>query len=144
MEQSRKQLKTASIIVLVFAGLSMINLILEICFGELNSAEIPEGSPENILLITKLILLSVSLLLMIPRFYVGFKGLIAVKKPGSLKSPIVWAALVMGFELVSVIGAIVAIVKQEDVGENVSLLCSALLEVLVYYDFIKCARETEK
>jgi hypothetical protein len=48
MEQSRKNLKNASIIVLALAGLSLLNILFELFLGELsgelNNATLPEGA----------------------------------------------------------------------------------------------------
>ena len=56
MEQSRKYLKLSSIAVLALALFSMLQLVSELLFGDMNQAVIPEGAPDNILLITRIIL----------------------------------------------------------------------------------------
>ena len=61
MEQSRKQLKLTSIVVLVLAGFSMLQIVGELLFGELSNPAIPEGAPDNILLITKIFLQAAAL-----------------------------------------------------------------------------------
>ena len=97
MEQTQKSLKLSSIFVLLFAGLSMVEIVAELLFGEINSVVIPEGAPENILMITKIILLAVSLLFLLPQLYIGIKGLKIAKCPDSSKGHIIWAAILLTF-----------------------------------------------
>ena len=144
MEETRKHLKTSSFVVLLFAGLSLLRIITELLFGELNSAQLPEGAPENTLLITKLILLAVSLLLLLPKVYVGVKGLRIAKKPDSSKGHIIWAGIILAFSAFELIDPAVAIVKHGNVAENVSALFGVLLEVTIYYEYIKYARAAAK
>ena len=71
MEKTKNNLKTTSIVVLALAGLSLIRIIFEIFFGSfkdaLNDATIPEGSPENIILIAQIFVLLVSFLVTLPQ-----------------------------------------------------------------------------
>lgn len=140
MEQAKKQLHTAAFVVLLFAGLSLLQVIGELLFGELNTAQIPEGSPDNILLITKMILFGVSLVALLPKFYVGIKGLRIAKNPTPSKRHIIWATIIFVCSLLCLIDPAAALVKQGDVFENLSAFGSILLEVLVYHDYIKCAK----
>ena len=140
MEQARRHLKISSIVVLLFAGFTLLNLIFELWFGDLNNAEIPAGSPDNILLITKILLLSISFVLLLPQLYIGIKGLKEAKSPTDSKGHIVWGMILFVLTLVGLISPAVAIIKREAVFENVSSLCSILVEVVVFFDYIKCAR----
>ena len=45
MEKNRKNLKITSIVLLIMAGSSMLNILGEIFFGEFNGAAIPNGAP---------------------------------------------------------------------------------------------------
>ena len=73
MEQLTKSLKISSILVLVLTGVSLLNIVSALCFGDLNSAEIPDGSPQNILMITKIFVLSFSFFAY-HKIYAGSKG----------------------------------------------------------------------
>ena len=68
---------------LALAFFSLLQIVSELLYGELNNAVIPEGAPENILPITKIVLFSVALLLTLPNIYIGIKGLRIAKKPNS-------------------------------------------------------------
>ena len=63
MEQTRKKLKLSSIAVLALAVFSLLQILSVLLYGEFNNAAIPEDAPENILLITKIFVFSVSFLL---------------------------------------------------------------------------------
>ena len=99
MEQTRKNLKTSSLIVLALAGLSLLNILYGLFFGEfneeLNSAVLPEGSPDNILMITKVFVLVVSFLMLLPQLYIGLKGLKLAKNPDSSRGHIVWGIILV-------------------------------------------------
>ena len=144
MEQAQKQLKISSLIVLLFAGLSLVQIITELAFGEINSATIPEGAPENILLITKIILLSVTLIFLLPKVYAGLKGLQIAKTPDSSQSHIIWAIVALIFEVVGFIDPILDIVNQGNIWENVVMLAEISLEVIILYEYIKYAKALSK
>ena len=144
MEQTRKHLKTSSFIVLLFAALSLLQIVSELLWGELNSAEIPAGSPENILLITKTILLGVSLILLLPKFYVGIQGLRMAKKPAPSKKHITLAVIIFVCSALGLIEPIAALLKQGSVSESVSSILGVLLELVIYYDHIKYAKAVAK
>ena len=144
MEQTLKHFKTSSFIVLLFAGLSLLQVVSELLFGELNSAQLPAGAPANTLMIAKIVLLAVSLLLLLPKFYVGVKGLRIAKTPSSSKRHIIWAMIIFVFSALELIDPAVAAIKQGGGYENFSALCSVFLELSIYYDYIKYARAVAK
>jgi uncharacterized membrane protein YhaH (DUF805 family) len=144
MEQTRKNFKTASIVVLIFAGLSLLSVIVGLIFGDFNSVEVPADAPENILLMTKTLLLVVSLIFLLPQVYIGVKGLKIAKTPDKSKGHIVWAVILLVFSVLSLITPVVNMVTQGDIMDNVGTLLGALLEVIVYYEYIKYAREVLK
>ena len=144
MEQTRKQLRIASWVVLLFVVLTLVSLVTELAFGELNNATIPEGAPENILQITKIFLLVFSFILLIPQIYIGIKGLRIAKKPNASKGHIVWAIILFVFALLGLIDPILNLVNKGGVYENVSALFSVSLEAIVLFDYIKSARAVAK
>ena len=144
MEQTRKHLNFSSLAILALAGLSLINIISELLFGELNNAEIPAGSPDQILLITKIILMVVSLVCLLPQVYIGIKGLKIAKNPDSSKGHIVWGIILLTFAIIGMISPLVAVIKQDEVFENASALLSILIEVAFFCDYVKYARAVAK
>ena len=144
MEQTRKYLKLSSIAVLALAFFSLLQIVSELLYGELNNAVIPEGAPENILPITKIVLFSVALLLTLPNIYIGIKGLRIAKKPNSSKGHIVWAIILLAFASLSLIEQGVGFIHNGFNFENISAFCSIVVEVTVFVEYIRLAIAVRK
>ena len=139
MEQSRKYLKLSSIAVLALSFFSMLQLVSELLFGDINQALIPEGAPDNILLITRIILFAVAFLLMLPNVYIGIKGMGIAKKPNASKAHIVWAIILLAFACLSIIEPVVTCVSDGMQYENISAVLSIAVEITVFFEYIKYA-----
>ena len=144
MEQTRKYLKVSSIVVLVLAGFSMLQVVSELLFGELSTAVIPEGAPDNILLITRLVLFSFALLLMLPGIYIGIKGLRIAKKPNSSKGHIVWGIILLVLASLSLISPVVTFINNGFKYDNISEFLSIAVEVTVFFEYVKYAIAVRK
>ena len=144
MEQSRKYLKLSSIAVLALAFFSMLQLVSELLFGDINQATIPEGAPDNILLITRIILFAVAFLLMLPNIYIGIKGMRIAKKPNASKAHIVWAIILLAFACLSIIEPVVTCVSDGMKYENISAVLSIAVEITVFFEYIKYAMAVRK
>ena len=144
MEQTRKYLKLSSIAVLALAFFSLLQIVSELLYGELNNAVIPEGAPENILPITKIVLFSAALLLTLPNIYIGIKGLRIAKKPNSSKGHIVWAIILLAFASLSLIEQGVGFIHDGFNFENISAFCSIVVEVTVFVEYIRLAIAVRK
>ena len=142
MEQAKKHLKISSMLVLLFVGISLLEIATELMFGDINSAPIPDGAPDNILLITKTFVMVVALVLMLPKIYVGIKGLKIAKYPNASKTHIIWAVIIFVLTLLGLVEPAMAILKQDSV--NISALFGVLLELAIYYDYIKYAKLVAK
>ena len=144
MEQSRKYLKLSSIAVLALALFSMLQLVSELLFGDMNQAVIPEGAPDNILLITRIILFAVAFLLMLPNIYIGIKGMRIAKKPNASKAHIVWAIILLAFACLNIIEPVVTCVSDGMKSENISAVLSIAVEITVFFEYIKYAMDVRK
>jgi hypothetical protein len=139
MEQTRKNLKLLSIVVLVLTGVSMLQIVCELFFGELSNAIIPEGAPDNILLITRVFLFSFALLLTLPNIYIGIKGLRIAKKPNSSKGHIVWGIILLVLASLSLISPVVDIINNGFKYDYISEFLRIAVEVTVFFEYIKYA-----
>lgn len=144
MEKTRKNLKITSIVLLIFAGSSLLNILGEIFFGEINNAAIPEGAPENILLITKIILLVFSTLLLWPQIYISIKGLKIAKSPDASKRHIFWATVLLVLSIIGLISPVRELLDGASVYQNTGSILSILIEVCLYYEYRKYAKEIAK
>ena len=142
--ENKKHLKWSSIAILALTGFTLLQLVFELIFGELNNAELPEGSPANILLITKIFVLCVSALFMIPSIYVGIKGLKVAKNPDASGAHIIWAVILFALSVVGLVEPLLGVIGKENTRENVDSLISILVSVSVYFDDIKEARAVRK
>ena len=143
MEQARKNLKISSMLVLLFVGLSLVQIVTGVMFVEPNSVPIPEGSPDNILLITKTFVMVIALVLMLPKIYVGVKGLNVAKNPTASKGHIIVAVIIFVLSILSLIEPAMGILKQDGSG-SISSLFNILLEAIIYYEYIHYARIVAK
>ena len=129
---------------LALAFFSLLQIVSELLYGELNNAVIPEGAPENILPITKIVLFSVALLLTLPNIYIGIKGLRIAKKPNSSKGHIVWAIILLAFAALFLIEQGVGFIHDGFNFENISAFCSIVVEVTVFVEYIRLAIAVRK
>ena len=129
---------------LALAFFSLLQIVSELLYGELNNAVIPEGAPENILPITKIVLFSVALLLTLPNIYIGIKGLRIAKKPNSSKGHIVWAIILLAFAALFLIEQGVGFIHDGFNFENISAFCSIVVEVAVFVEYIRFAIAVKK
>lgn len=144
MQQARKNLKTASIVVLILGGLSLFNTLFELFFGtlngELNNATLPTDAPDNILSITRIFILVVSVLLLLPQAYIGIKGLKIAKKPDPSKGHIIWGIILIVFTATGLISPFLAFIQGNDVFANISEFCSIAVDVFVLFEYVKFAK----
>ena len=140
MEQTKKNLRNSSLVVLIFAALTLLQLIGELLWGELNSAQIPAGAPENTLQITKIFLLVLTVLLLLPKVYVGVKGLRMAKKPNASKGHIVWAIILTVCTVMSIPSPISDIAQGIQVGANIMELFRLAIDILLYVTYVVCAK----
>ena len=137
MEQTRKNLKLSSIAVLALAVFSLLQILSVLLYGEFNNAAIPEDAPENILLITKIFVFSVSFLLTLPNIYIGIKGLRIAKKPNSSKGHIVWGIILLVLASLSLISPVVDFINNGFKFDSISEFFSIAVEVIVFFEYIK-------
>ena len=145
MKQTRKNLKNYSVIVLGLAALSLLNTLFELFFGELNSelnnAAIPEGAPENVVMIAKIFIVVVSLLILLPQVYVGIKGLKIAKNPDKSVGHIVWAIIIIVFTAGALISPLLALIQGNGAAfGNASEFLSIAVDVFVLVEYVKYAR----
>ena len=139
MEQIRKNLKLSSIVVLILAGFSMLQVVSELFFGELGNAITTEGASDNTLLITRIFLLSFALLLTSPGIYIGIKGLRIAKNPNPSKGHIVWGIILLVITLLSLISPVVDIINNGFKYDSISALLSIAVEAAVFFEYVKYA-----
>lgn len=144
MEKARKNLKNLSIVILAFAGLTLIDTVFELLFGSFNNAEIPEGSPDNILLITKIFVAVVALIMLLPQVYIGVKGLKVAKNPDSSRGHIVWGTILFVLTLIGLVSPVLALIRMEDAAANIAQILSVAVDAAIFWYYVKFAKIVSK
>lgn len=135
METSLKKLKTAAIIVLCFTVITLVELVSELLLLDFDATGVDAGA----MLTTEIFVFVVSVIMLLPRFYIGIKGLKVAADPDSSKAHIVWAVIIFIATIISTASPIIGIVSNEDVMENIYVLILVLIDVVVYFSYIKNA-----
>lgn len=142
MEKSKKNLRDLSIVVLIFAALSLIRVIVSFILSEeVAKAELPEGMTVEVVEIAIIVLFIVSLICLIPQIYVGFKGLRMAKSPDKSRAHIVWAIILLVFSVIAVATPITELIDARAIFDNILELVDCLLDIIVFALFIKYAKE---
>lgn len=135
MSNSRKHLKISSILVLVLAAATFIKTVVSVIFGDLPSA---------IVLITQISLFIFSAVLLLPQIYVGVKGILVSMHPTRSKLHIIVAIVLFIFSIIGLVFPIIGIINREAIFDNIGTIIVLLLEILVYFDYIKYAKMASK
>lgn len=142
MENTKKNLKVVSLAILILAGLSLVFGIINIATIDESqlkvTAEISRELAKTITVITGI----VSLLFILPRVYIGVVGLRGAKE-GS-RAHIIVAIIFFIFSLIGVIGSISGLFGAKDMLVAVLNLIEAAATTVLYFIYIKCARELAK
>lgn len=144
MKKIKQDLKITSIVVLVLAACTLVNMVAELVWGDINRAVIPNDAPENILQITKIFLVVLTVLLILPQIYIGIKGLKIARKPDSSKGHIVWAIILFVFAIIGLISPVSGIISTGKVMDYLGAIFSFLLEIAIYFEYIVYAKAISK
>ena len=139
MEHSRKRLKEASALVLLFTAFTFVRLLIELFVIGFEGDPAQAGLTEELIMITKIVLAVISFIVLIPQIYIGVKGLKIAKKPASTKGHIIWAVIILCFSVFSVISIIFDIIGNVNLVDSVIALLDHSLDVIVYCMYIKYA-----
>lgn len=144
MEQNKKNLKAMSIVVLVLAGLSLLSILFELFFGNLNeafkSASLPEGATDGVILVAKIVIAAISLLLLLPQIYIGIKGIKVAKNPDNSNGHIVWGIILIIVTAIGVISPISGIIQGGAIFKNIADLCSIIVDIVILYEYVVFAK----
>ena len=135
MDKSRKNLLTFSLFIIGFAVMAVVSIGLELYFG-FNNAAAPEGASDNILDITKAFVFAVSLIMLLPQFYVGIKGIRVSKNPDSSKGHIVWGIILFIITLVAAVSSIIELVAQDPMQRDYTIIFDPIFEAIIYFAFL--------
>ena len=141
MEQTKKNLKTTSMLVLLFAALTLIRVIVSLIFDGFGSTE---GATDGAVLVANIIVLVVTVICLIPQVYIGLKGIKVANAPDSSKAHVIWAMILFVITVLSLISPVIGLIKKDTGSDNVGTLLSLLLEGIIYFEYVKYARDIAK
>ena len=140
MEQSRKTLKIMSIVILVLAAITLFSTAFELLFGDtFTNVEIPEGSPENIVPITKIFLAVITVIMLIPRVYLGVKGIKVANSPNSSKGHIVWGVILLVLSVFSIASPVSNIINSGVAVSEIISIAGTVLDIVIFAIYVKAA-----
>lgn len=139
MEKERKNLKELSILILVFAGLSLIRMVVDVIINGFTSTPLIEGLSQDVSNIIFIVAFIIGLLFLIPEVYVGYKGIKISQKPNNSKSHIIFAKVIFVCIIISLVGTIIELVKGADLAINILTVADVLIDAVLYFLYIKYA-----
>ena len=83
-------------------------------------------------------------MLLLPKIYVGIKGLKIAKNPAPAKAHIVWGVIILVFNILNIIEPATAALKDGFSYDTTSAIFSVLLDVVIIYEYIIHARAVAK
>lgn len=137
MEKSRRSLKFMSEIILICLTFSFLRSILEVFLTKVDNDNIPT----QFLIIAKIMLCVIYAVLYLPQVYIGVKGIKVAKNPDSSKAHIVWAVIFIVFAVFAAISAVSGLIKAEDVTGNIFGLIDAVIDLGLYFFYVKFAKQ---
>lgn len=142
MENAKKQLKTTSLVILGFALLAVLRTLTTMLVGiGVPADQVPEGMTAELIKFTLMAAQAVSLVFVIPQIYVGYKGYKISKTPDDSKGHIVWATIILVLSVISLISSISSVIGATNLFDSILQLCIAACDVVIYFLFIKYAKE---
>lgn len=147
MEKARKNLKEFSYLILFLLGLSLVRTIINLIVNGVNidaeKANLPQGLVMPIVVITVV----AGFILFIPQLYVGLKGLKlanGTSEDDTFKAPIVWATILLIAAAFSIISPVQDLANNTNVIANILAIVDYALDVVVYFLYIKFAKQVLK
>lgn len=143
MEKARKNIKVTAICII---ALALLKLVASIVNFVTKGVEIPESmiTPEltrDALHAIMVVVWVVTLILHLPSFYVGFKGLKVAKNPDNSKAHIVWATILLVFAVISVLSQVGELSKATDMLDAILKIVDEVCIGVLYVFYILEAKK---
>ena len=143
MNKNRKTLKEYSVIILIFAALSLIRMIVDVCvhgfdFTGLNV----EGVTEEFVKVAVIISFVLALVLLIPDVYVGVKGIKEANAPTGARAHIVWALVLAILSAIATVSAIIDVASDFNASKLIECLDVAV-DTALFFAYYVTARKVK-
>ena len=137
MEQSKKNLKFMSIAMVILVFLSLARIIAELIFTDFSGTEF---SKETIL-ITTIVSVVISIILLVPQFYIGVKGIKIAKNPDSSKAHIIWCRILIVICAIGFVALIIEAVSKGEFMGDIPLILDILVDIILYTEYNRYAKQ---
>ena len=144
MNNSRRHLKEASFLVLLFTAFSLIRMLIQFFVVGFDIDPEQAGASPELVMVTIIVAFVIGMLLLLPQLYVGLRGMKIAKNPTSTKGHIVWAVILLIFSAFGIISTVSSIAEQVNIVDNIITLFDHALDVIVYCMYINYATRVLK
>ena len=143
MEKARKNIKVTAICII---ALALLKLVASIVNFVTKGVEVPESmiTPEltrDAVYAIMVVAWVVTLILHLPSFYVGFKGLKVAKNPDNSKAHIIWATILLVFAVISVLSQVGELSKATDMLDAILKIVDEVCIGVLYVFYILEAKK---
>jgi hypothetical protein len=137
MDRSSRNLLTYALFILGSVAVTLVGIGAEIYLG---GFAIPDGTTQEALDITKIFVLAISAVMLLPQIYIGIKGICVARNPDSSYSHIFLGGILLAITLVSLVLSVGGIFTgSEDV--SYTALVEQTFQVIFYIGFLISANQ---
>ena len=139
-EQTKKNLRIISLCLVIFSIVSLALAAMDLITFWMDRDNY-SGTSDGVVLASIRIVGVMSLLMVAVQIYIGLKGMKVAKEPDSSKGHITWATVFLVLSIIALVSPVMEMIQTKAIVANVVTIIDCLVDVLLYYYFIKWAKE---
>ena len=139
-EQTKKNLRIISLCLVIFSIVSLALAAMDLITFWMDRDNY-SGTSDGVVLASIGIVGVMSLLMVAVQIYIGLKGMKVAKEPDSSKGHITWATVFLVLSIIALVSPVMEMIQTKAIVANVVTIIDCLVDVLLYYYFIKWAKE---
>ena len=139
-EQTKKNLRIISLCLVIFSIVSLALAAMDLITFWMDRDNY-SGTSDGVVLASIRIVGVMSLLMVAVQIYIGLKGMKVAKEPDSSKGHITWATVLLVLSIIALVSPVMEMIQTKAIVANVVTIIDCLVDVLLYYYFIKWAKE---
>ena len=139
-EQTKKNLRIISLCLVIFSIVSLALAAMDLITFWMDRDNY-SGTSDGVVHASIGIVGVMSLLMVAVQIYIGLKGMKVAKEPDSSKGHITWATVFLVLSIIALVSPVMEMIQTKAIVANVVTIIDCLVDVLLYYYFIKWAKE---
>ena len=139
-EQTKKNLRIISLCLVIFSIVSLALAAMDLITFWMDRDNY-SGTSDGVVLASIGIVGVMSLLMVAVQIYIGLKGMKVAKEPDSSKGHITWATVLLVLSIIALVSPVMEMIQTKAIVANVVTIIDCLVDVHLYYYFIKWAKE---